>query len=132
MSLEGHSQNRFAFRFLQVGGGDSFPVQRDCNHRHDSGQFIGGSLVDNVFSVGLPGQRAILQREGFISAQVFNPCQERPVCNRLQAVCVFQPDIVRKGVHRSVGAGHHIYFFLFDCFRRRGNAAENHQDREDQ
>ena len=130
--LIGNGQHRFARAVFQLVRGDRFPVQREGDNRKQVRCFIGGSLIDDILSFGLPGQGFSVQREGFRSADVLNAGQHGPVRDFIQAVPVFQPDAVGQGFYRAVRSGHHIHPFMPGCFRECGRAAQRHHQSQSQ
>ena len=100
----GDAQYDLPVLILQPGRGHLLAVQRRRDQRRHRQRLVRGALIGDVLPVCLPGQRLPVQREGFISAHVFNAGQQGAVGQHIQLFRVFQTDAVGQAPHRAVRA----------------------------
>ena len=125
----GDAQYDLPVLILQPGRGHLLAVQRRRDQRRHRQRLVRGALIGDVLPVGLPGQRLSVQREGFISAHVFNAGQQGAVGQHIQLLRVFQADAVGQAPHRAVRADNGVNPLVPGALREGCHTAHRHDQR---
>ena len=125
----GYGQHNLSILILQLGYGDLLTVQRCCDHRRYRQGLIRGTLIRDLLSAGLPGQRLSIQCEGFISGHVFNTGQHGAVSQNVQLLRVFQPNTVGQTLNRAVCVEDGVNTLMPGVLRKGCYAAHHHDQR---